>query len=285
VLFRKSPKPTEIITLSNPTTNQVFTTTLENKKNLQAYRNGTYTITTGSKALQNFYGHYAIIKVLSVKSGIAKPTDRDNFKYKRIELVGPLLYNLLNEYYKIQVKSIQLGFEQTLYYNKGQYESNLSGLYSTGFVNVWKHIAFTINGKKLTFYENGVEISSITMAETLSHVPKILNDINDTKFIGKILAIPGCQNKLSSDEENSDNIKNELQSIYRRFCGGVFFGDKQSLEVFYDLYVENFPYQTLLKARVIFHATVDQRSEIREGGLSFKCTNSHSLLSVLEETV
>ena len=42
--------------------------------------------------------------------------------------------------------------------------------YSTGFQNVWKHILFTINGKKLSFYENGAEITSVTMAENLSDV-------------------------------------------------------------------------------------------------------------------
>ena len=60
-----------------------------------------------------------VFKVLCVKVGIDKPTDRDTFKHKRIELVGPLLYNLFNEYYKIHAKSIQEGFEQELYYNKG----------------------------------------------------------------------------------------------------------------------------------------------------------------------
>lgn len=69
-----------------------------------------------------------VFKVFSVKVGISNPTDRDNFKHKRIELVGPLLYNLFNEYYKIQTKSVHLGFEQILYYNKGQYESNFAGL-------------------------------------------------------------------------------------------------------------------------------------------------------------
>ena len=44
-------------------------------------------------------------------------------------------------------------------------------VYSTGFVNVWKHIAFTVAGRKLVFYENGVEISAITLADTLSFVP------------------------------------------------------------------------------------------------------------------
>ena len=42
-----------------------------------------------------YYLGYMVFKVLCVKVGIDKPTDRDNFKHKRIELVGPLLFSFL----------------------------------------------------------------------------------------------------------------------------------------------------------------------------------------------
>ena len=45
--------------------------------------------------------------------------------------------------------------------------------YTTGFLNVWKHIAFTINGTTLTFYENGVVKLTITMAAPLSLVSSV----------------------------------------------------------------------------------------------------------------
>lgn len=85
-----------------------------------------------------YYLGFMVFKVLCVKVGISNPTDRDNFKHKRIELIGPLLYNLFNEYYKIQTKSVHLGFEQILYYNKGQYESNLSGLIRNNYSEIFK---------------------------------------------------------------------------------------------------------------------------------------------------
>ena len=85
-----------------------------------------------------YYLGYMVFKVLCVKVGIDKPTDRDNFKHKRIELVGPLLYNLFNEYYKIQAKSIQQGFEQALYYNKASYSENLLLLISDKQDEVFK---------------------------------------------------------------------------------------------------------------------------------------------------
>jgi Concanavalin A-like lectin/glucanases superfamily len=40
--------------------------------------------------------------------------------------------------------------------------------YTTGFLNVWKHIALTINGTTLTFYENGVVKLVTTMATPLT---------------------------------------------------------------------------------------------------------------------
>lgn len=43
--------------------------------------------------------------------------------------------------------------------------------YSTGFQNVWKHIAFTVNGLTLTFYENGVVKLVTTMTSPLSSTP------------------------------------------------------------------------------------------------------------------
>ena len=59
-----------------------------------------------------------VFRLLSVYVGIEKPTDRDNFKYKRVELVGSLLYDLFREYWNIQLKSVHLEFEKRLYYDE-----------------------------------------------------------------------------------------------------------------------------------------------------------------------
>jgi hypothetical protein len=44
-------------------------------------------------------------------------------------------------------------------------------VYSSDFINVWKHIVFTVAGTKLAFYENGVEILAIPMVDILSSTP------------------------------------------------------------------------------------------------------------------
>ncbi len=71
---------------------------------------------------------YMVFRLLSVHNGMEPPTDRDNFKYKRIELVGSLMNELFREYYTMYQKSIHLEFEKILFKNKPIYESNLAAL-------------------------------------------------------------------------------------------------------------------------------------------------------------
>jgi DNA-directed RNA polymerase II subunit RPB2 len=75
-----------------------------------------------------YYLGYMVVRLIYVHLGIDQPTDRDNFKYKRIELVGSLIYDLFKEYYNIQQKTIYLNFEQILYYHQSLYEHDLKSL-------------------------------------------------------------------------------------------------------------------------------------------------------------
>jgi DNA-directed RNA polymerase II subunit RPB2 len=79
-----------------------------------------------------------VYRLLSVYNGTELPTDRDNFKYKRIELVGSLLYDLFREYWSIQLRNIHLEFEKRLYYNQEMYESNLFGLITQNYMDVFR---------------------------------------------------------------------------------------------------------------------------------------------------
>ena len=77
-----------------------------------------------------FLGHM-VLRMLFVASGLEQPTDRDNFKYKRIELVGSLLYDLFREYYTAQQKAIHLQFDKRLNLNKSLYANDLPCLINT----------------------------------------------------------------------------------------------------------------------------------------------------------
>ena len=72
-----------------------------------------------------YYLGHIVFKLLNVYSGNEDTTDRDNFKFKRIELVGSLMYDLFREFYTIQLRKIQKGFEEVVRFNKGTYGNNL----------------------------------------------------------------------------------------------------------------------------------------------------------------
>lgn len=55
-------------------------------------------------------------------NGEIEPTDRDNFKFKRVELTGSLIYDLFKEYYILQQKDILLKIDKEFFYH---YKSHL----------------------------------------------------------------------------------------------------------------------------------------------------------------
>ena len=86
-----------------------------------------------------YYLGHIVFKLLSVSTGLDPPTDRDNFKFKRIELVGSLLTDLYREYWSIQLRTIQLGFEKKLYYNQEMYEDNLFELITENYQDIFQN--------------------------------------------------------------------------------------------------------------------------------------------------
>ena len=81
---------------------------------------------------------YMTFKLISAYNGMEPAIDRDSFRYKRIELVGSLLYQLFREYYKIQAKRVYVDFEKIMYRNKGLYESDMMGLILANYKLVLK---------------------------------------------------------------------------------------------------------------------------------------------------
>jgi DNA-directed RNA polymerase II subunit RPB2 len=67
---------------------------------------------------------YMVNRLLKVYTKEEKPTDRDNFRFKRVELSGTLLYDLFREYYLIQKKDITRKIDEEYYYHKGEYKED-----------------------------------------------------------------------------------------------------------------------------------------------------------------
>ena len=72
-----------------------------------------------------YYLGYMVNRLLSVYLGIEEETNRDNYKYKRLDTAGTLLSDLFREFYMIQSRQIHLGLEKRLYFNREIYEKNL----------------------------------------------------------------------------------------------------------------------------------------------------------------
>ena len=88
---------------------------------------------------------YMVKQLLSVYTKEIKATDRDNFKFKRVELTGHLMYDLFKEYYKVQQRQIYLNIDQTYYENQGLYNNK------DGFINLIN------NNAKMIFSDRSVE--------------------------------------------------------------------------------------------------------------------------------
>jgi len=85
-----------------------------------------------------YYVGYMVNKMLRVFTNEEKPTDRDNFKFKRIELSGSLIYDLFREYYLIQKRDIALKIDNEYYYHKGAYKDKFTGLIENNFRDFFK---------------------------------------------------------------------------------------------------------------------------------------------------
>ena len=81
---------------------------------------------------------YMVNRLLKVFTKQEKPTDRDNFRFKRVELTGSLLYDLFREYYLIQCHAVALKVDRMYTLHKGQYKDNVVGLIQENYRDFFK---------------------------------------------------------------------------------------------------------------------------------------------------
>ena len=84
-----------------------------------------------------FIGHM-VKEVLQVYKNDKKPTDRDSFKYKRVELAGTLIYDLFKEYYTLQQKHIFQKIDKEYYYKQGIYQKDFISLIENNYLEYFK---------------------------------------------------------------------------------------------------------------------------------------------------
>ena len=79
-----------------------------------------------------YIGHM-VRELLKVFTKETKPTDRDSFKYKRVELPGTLLYDLFKEYYTLQQRNIYQRIDKEYYFKKGIYQNDFKSLIQNNY--------------------------------------------------------------------------------------------------------------------------------------------------------
>jgi DNA-directed RNA polymerase II subunit RPB2 len=82
---------------------------------------------------------FMVFKLLKVYVKAEPVTDRDNFKFKRVELSGVLIYDLFREYYLIQKQHIALNIDKLYYYHSKESASDFSSLILNNTNDIFKN--------------------------------------------------------------------------------------------------------------------------------------------------
>ena len=69
------------------------------------------------------YLGYMVLELLKVINGEKKPTDRDNYMFKRVETSGNMMKQLFSEYANLMYKEYYLLIEKEYYYSKDNYKN------------------------------------------------------------------------------------------------------------------------------------------------------------------
>lgn len=84
------------------------------------------------------YLGYIVRKLLRVFTKEDAPTDRDSYKYKRIETTGNLMSQLFKEYYNLQQIHIFKTIDKEYYYHKGNYQKDFTSLFTNNMDTYFK---------------------------------------------------------------------------------------------------------------------------------------------------
>ena len=137
-----------------------------------------------------------VLELLKVFTKETKPTDRDSFKYKRVDLPGYLLYDLFKEYYTLQQRNIYQIIDKEYYYKQGLYQKNFTTLIENNYKDIFKDRivetgfkkAFKGNwGSQSHTKKSGVvqDLNRLSFNAYISHLRKINLPLDAaTKIIG-----------------------------------------------------------------------------------------------------
>ena len=143
------------------------------------------------------YLGYIVKNLLDVHLNVAPPTDRDSYKFKRIEVSGILLKNLFREYYKKYQDNIYLKIDKEYFYKHNQ-----SSYQDLDFKNL-------IISNKESFFKDRIVETGFRKAfkgdwgsEAHTKKPGVVQDLNRLSFFGFL-----CQMRKTNLHIGADGAK------------------------------------------------------------------------------
>ena len=145
-----------------------------------------------------------VYKLLRVSLKLDPPTDRDSFKFKRIELSGSLIFDLFKEYYALQQQHIRLSMDREYFKDPKKYEKNFVGLIQMNYQEFFRE-RIVENGFKKAFKGNwgatdhtkriGViqDLNRLSYNSFLSHLRKINLPMDSSAKVTKPRMLHGSQ--------------------------------------------------------------------------------------------
>jgi DNA-directed RNA polymerase II subunit RPB2 len=157
------------------------------------------------------YLGYMVRELLKVICGERNVTDRDNYKYKRVETSGNMMKQLFSEYANIMYKKFHQNIEEEYYYNEAKYHSEETKEGGNGKIEEIDTFKRLIMTNYSTFFEekiihNGFKkafkgdwgafshtkkvgaiqpLNRLTFNSSLSHLRKLNLDIDESsKIVG-----------------------------------------------------------------------------------------------------
>ena len=121
-----------------------------------------------------YYLGYMVNELLKVYKKDKQATDRDSFKFKRVELTGSLIYDLFKEYYSLQQKHIYTKIDKEYYYKQGIYQDDFTSLIENNHKEYFKERILE-NGFKKAFKGNWG-------AEEHTKRPEVIQDLNRLSY-------------------------------------------------------------------------------------------------------
>ena len=143
-----------------------------------------------------FYIGHMVKELLKVFTKENKPTDRDSFKFKRVDVTGDLLYNLFKEYYTLQQKNIFQTIDKEYYFHPTLYQTNFTALIDNNYKDIFKERIVETGFKKAFKGNWGAEshtkksgvvqdLNRLSFNSYISHLRKINLPLDaSTKIVG-----------------------------------------------------------------------------------------------------